>query len=192
MTTTTTTSELVPGYGDVTRLAVASFLARYREPTRGHRDGGTDLQCRRHQWKHQRPATSVLVPPPHATGSVPCLHGRVSNRPQTQRVRLLPGPAHVRNGKGRQGCPRRRSHGRTTHPAHRTRLQRLGTSLGRSPIRERIGFSLANDALEIRDILTCQGLNGRVFYGCPSCLFGGSGKCRLTCIWLCISSGIAT
>ena len=33
MTTTTTTSELVPGYGDVTRLAVASFLARYREPT---------------------------------------------------------------------------------------------------------------------------------------------------------------
>ena len=33
MTTTTTTSELVPGYVDVTRLAVASFLARYREPT---------------------------------------------------------------------------------------------------------------------------------------------------------------
>ena len=31
--TTTTTSELVPGYVDVTRLAVASFLARYREPT---------------------------------------------------------------------------------------------------------------------------------------------------------------
>jgi site-specific recombinase XerD len=30
---TTTTSELVPGYPDVTRLAVASFLARYREPT---------------------------------------------------------------------------------------------------------------------------------------------------------------
>jgi hypothetical protein len=34
MTTTTTTSALVPGYLDVTRLAVASFLARYREPTR--------------------------------------------------------------------------------------------------------------------------------------------------------------
>jgi integrase/recombinase XerD len=34
MTTTTKTSELVPGYLDVTRLAVASFLARYREPTR--------------------------------------------------------------------------------------------------------------------------------------------------------------
>ena len=33
MTTTTTTSELVPGYLDVTRLAVTSFLARYREPT---------------------------------------------------------------------------------------------------------------------------------------------------------------
>jgi hypothetical protein len=33
MTTTTTTSELVPGYVDMTRLAVASFLARYREPT---------------------------------------------------------------------------------------------------------------------------------------------------------------
>jgi len=33
MTTTTTTSGLVPGYLDVTRLAVASFLARYREPT---------------------------------------------------------------------------------------------------------------------------------------------------------------
>ncbi|MDQ1643046.1 MAG: integrase/recombinase XerD [Actinomycetota bacterium] len=33
MTTTTTTSALVPGYLDVTRLAVASFLARYREPT---------------------------------------------------------------------------------------------------------------------------------------------------------------
>jgi hypothetical protein len=33
MTTTTTASELVPGYVDVTRLAVASFLARYREPT---------------------------------------------------------------------------------------------------------------------------------------------------------------
>lgn len=33
MTTITTTSELVPGYLDVTRLAVASFLARYREPT---------------------------------------------------------------------------------------------------------------------------------------------------------------
>src|SRR3990170_6944332 len=31
--TATTTSELVPGYLDVTRLAVASFLARYREPT---------------------------------------------------------------------------------------------------------------------------------------------------------------
>ena len=31
--TTTTTSELVPGCVDVTRLAVASFLARYREPT---------------------------------------------------------------------------------------------------------------------------------------------------------------
>ena len=36
--TTTTTSELVPGYLDVTRLAVTSFLARYRE--RGeHLDG---------------------------------------------------------------------------------------------------------------------------------------------------------
>jgi len=33
MTTTTRTSALVPGYLDVTRLAVASFLARYREPT---------------------------------------------------------------------------------------------------------------------------------------------------------------
>ena len=33
MTATTTTSELVPGYLDVTRLAVTSFLARYREPT---------------------------------------------------------------------------------------------------------------------------------------------------------------
>lgn len=33
MTTTTTSSELVPGYLDVTRLAVASFLARCREPT---------------------------------------------------------------------------------------------------------------------------------------------------------------
>jgi len=33
MTTTATTSELVPGYLDVTRLAVASFLARCREPT---------------------------------------------------------------------------------------------------------------------------------------------------------------
>lgn len=33
MTTITTTSALVPGYLDVTRLAVASFLARYREPT---------------------------------------------------------------------------------------------------------------------------------------------------------------
>jgi integrase/recombinase XerD len=33
MTTTTTTSELVPGYVDMTRLAVASFLARHREPT---------------------------------------------------------------------------------------------------------------------------------------------------------------
>jgi hypothetical protein len=33
MTTTTTTSALVPGYVDVTRLAVASFLARHREPT---------------------------------------------------------------------------------------------------------------------------------------------------------------
>ncbi len=30
---TTTTTELVPGYLDVTRLAVVSFLARYREPT---------------------------------------------------------------------------------------------------------------------------------------------------------------
>ncbi len=30
----TTTKELLPGYLDVTRLAVASFLARYREPTR--------------------------------------------------------------------------------------------------------------------------------------------------------------
>lgn len=29
----TTTSELVPGYLDVMRLAVASFLAGYREPT---------------------------------------------------------------------------------------------------------------------------------------------------------------
>jgi integrase family protein with SAM-like domain len=33
MTTTTTTTALVPGYLDMTRLAVASFLARYREPT---------------------------------------------------------------------------------------------------------------------------------------------------------------
>jgi hypothetical protein len=33
MTTTTTTSALVPEYLDVTRLTVASFLARYREPT---------------------------------------------------------------------------------------------------------------------------------------------------------------
>ena len=31
--TTTTTSELVPGYLDMTRLSVTSFLARYREPT---------------------------------------------------------------------------------------------------------------------------------------------------------------
>ena len=31
--TTTTSTELVPGYLDVTRLAVASVLARYREPT---------------------------------------------------------------------------------------------------------------------------------------------------------------
>lgn len=31
--TTTTTSELVRGYLGVTRLAVASFPARYREPT---------------------------------------------------------------------------------------------------------------------------------------------------------------
>jgi len=31
--TTTTTTGLVPGYLDVTRLAVGSFLARYREPT---------------------------------------------------------------------------------------------------------------------------------------------------------------
>jgi hypothetical protein len=31
--TATTTSVLVPGYLDVTRLAVASFLARCREPT---------------------------------------------------------------------------------------------------------------------------------------------------------------
>jgi len=31
--TTTTKTELVPGYLDVTRLAVGSFLARYREPT---------------------------------------------------------------------------------------------------------------------------------------------------------------
>ena len=31
--TTTTTSVLVPGYLDVTRLAVTAFLARYREPT---------------------------------------------------------------------------------------------------------------------------------------------------------------
>ncbi len=30
---TTTTTGLVPGYLDVTRLAVGSFLARYREPT---------------------------------------------------------------------------------------------------------------------------------------------------------------
>ena len=29
----TTTTELVPGYLDVTKLAVGSFLARYREPT---------------------------------------------------------------------------------------------------------------------------------------------------------------
>jgi hypothetical protein len=33
MTTTATRSDLVLGYLDVTRLAVASFLARYREPT---------------------------------------------------------------------------------------------------------------------------------------------------------------
>ncbi len=33
MTTTATTSALVPGNPDLTRLAVASFLARYREPT---------------------------------------------------------------------------------------------------------------------------------------------------------------
>jgi site-specific recombinase XerD len=33
MTTTNTTTELVPCYLDVTRLALASFLARYREPT---------------------------------------------------------------------------------------------------------------------------------------------------------------
>jgi len=31
--TTKTTTEMVPGYLDVTRLAVAPFLARYREPT---------------------------------------------------------------------------------------------------------------------------------------------------------------
>lgn len=30
---TTATTELVPSYLDVTRLAVGSFLARYREPT---------------------------------------------------------------------------------------------------------------------------------------------------------------
>jgi site-specific recombinase XerD len=33
MTTRTTTAELVPSYLDVTRVALASFLARYREPT---------------------------------------------------------------------------------------------------------------------------------------------------------------
>ena len=30
---TAMTTDLVPGYLDVTRLALASFLARYREPT---------------------------------------------------------------------------------------------------------------------------------------------------------------
>ncbi len=33
MTTKTTTTETVPWYLDVTRLAVAPFLPRYREPT---------------------------------------------------------------------------------------------------------------------------------------------------------------
>jgi hypothetical protein len=33
MTTTSTTTDLVPTYLDVTRLALASFLAHYREPT---------------------------------------------------------------------------------------------------------------------------------------------------------------
>jgi hypothetical protein len=32
-TTTRMTSDVVPSYLDVTRLALASFLARYREPT---------------------------------------------------------------------------------------------------------------------------------------------------------------
>jgi integrase/recombinase XerD len=35
MTTTSTTTELVPTYLDVTRVALVSFLARYREPTLG-------------------------------------------------------------------------------------------------------------------------------------------------------------
>jgi hypothetical protein len=33
MTTTTATTDVLPNYLDVTRLALASFLARYREPT---------------------------------------------------------------------------------------------------------------------------------------------------------------
>ena len=33
MTTTGVTTDVVPSYLDVTRLALASFLARYREPT---------------------------------------------------------------------------------------------------------------------------------------------------------------
>src|SRR5690348_18392927 len=36
-------SELVPGYLDVTKLAFASFLARYREPTLGSYQ--VDLRC---------------------------------------------------------------------------------------------------------------------------------------------------
>ncbi len=32
-TTTTATAELVPGYLDLRKLTVSSFLARYREPT---------------------------------------------------------------------------------------------------------------------------------------------------------------
>jgi hypothetical protein len=73
MTSTTTRSELVPGYPDVTRLAVASFLARYREPTLT----ATPRSSRRFS-VGARPTTGRCCGSPRASLRCTCLTSKVA------------------------------------------------------------------------------------------------------------------
>jgi hypothetical protein len=76
MTTTTTTSELVPGYVDVTRLAVASFLARYREPTLTANT--QDLKA----FLGARPMTGRCWGSPGASSRCTCATSKVAGTPR--------------------------------------------------------------------------------------------------------------
>jgi len=81
-------SNLVLSYLDVTKLAVASFLARYREPTLGSYQ--VDLRC------YLRWCTQVDVDPLRVTRAQLELYVRRWKRPTTRRRRWRAGSAPSR------------------------------------------------------------------------------------------------